>query len=306
MHLLRSTAAALLVTAAAALAASETAAADTVVVADPTAQNLTSYAGTSAWSRRAADGSYRLVVMAPTGGVTDAHADASSVPFDPDLGPTSGNGRAIVYSRCATGSTTSGCDVYLYDVGAGTERKLSSVSGRTTSELGPSYFKGTIAFGRSGARAGLYVKDPGRAARRIWSARPDQTDLSASRVISRAYVHGESIVRVSGRDGKRARNVGSGMRGEEAETVVSSPVLARYRAFWLYTSREFGQMADGVPAQTLVETVSTRSASRPVGRVNRPFATVADSFGLGPASVPQLFSGSGGVSRVDPPFVIPS
>lgn len=269
--------------------------ADTVVVADPTAQNVTAYASTAAWSRRTADGSHRLVVSDGAGSVADAAIDPSSVPFDPDLGPTASNGRFVVYSRCATGSATRACDVYGYDLAARSERRISAASSSTRSEVGPSYFKGVVAFGRRGARGGLYVAYRGRGARRIWSGVTDQTDLSATRVIA----SNATVLRISQPSGDHPRTLRRGMRGEESETVVSSPVLARYRAFWLVTSREF--TARG----SIVETVSVRSASRSVRRVDRPFAGEVNGFALGRASVPQLTSGPAGIARIDPPLVIP-
>ncbi|MEJ7797187.1 MAG: hypothetical protein WKF42_01715 [Solirubrobacteraceae bacterium] len=292
--------AALLSALAAGLLASSPATADTVVVADPTAQNVTAYGATTAWSRRAADGRHRLVVSNASGVAADAAVRSSSVPFDPDLGPTRRNGRVVVYSRCAKGSTTRGCDVYRYDVGSRSERRITAISGRRTSEIGPSYFKGTLAFGRTGRHGGLFVTRAGRGAQRIVSGSVVETDLSMTRVIARMTRADRTFVRVSQPSGERARIVGRGLRGEDGlGTVVTSPVLARYRAFWLKRI-----VAPGA-ASAIVETVSVRSAGRNVRRVARPFAGEVNAVALGPASVPQLFSGAGGISRVDPPLVIP-
>src|SRR4051794_36118385 len=95
-----------------------TAVADTTAAADPTAKNVTAYATTAAWSRKAADG-WHLVVSA-NGTVADAPVPTSPVAYDPDLGPTKANGRAIVYAR--------GGDLYRYDVGAAAEQKLTALS----------------------------------------------------------------------------------------------------------------------------------------------------------------------------------
>jgi len=278
------------------LLASAPAQADTVLVADPTAQNVTAYASTAAWSRRAADGSYRLVVSS-AGVIADAAVDSLDVPFDADLGPTRTNGRFVVYSRCRTGSATRGCDIYGYDLATRSERRLA-VSSRTRSEVGPSFFKGALAFGRTGSRGGLFVARDRRPAKRIWSGVTTQTDLSATRVIA----SNAATVRISQPSGDHARTLRQGASGEEAESIVSSPVLARYRAFWLVSSREF---ADEGPASARVETVSVRSASRQVGRVDRPFAGAVNGFALGSRSVPELTSGAAGIARVDPPLVIP-
>ncbi len=93
------------------------AAADTPVVADPSARNVTAYGTTVAWSRWADDG-WRLVVSVG-GAAADAPVPASPVAYDPDLGPTKANGRAIVYAR--------GGDLYRYDVGAASERRLTRI-----------------------------------------------------------------------------------------------------------------------------------------------------------------------------------
>lgn len=286
---------------AAALLPAAAASADSVVAADPTAQNVTAYGVTSAWSRRADGGRYRLVVVRGSDTPFDAAVPSMRVPFDPDLGPSANNGRAIVYSRCANGSATVGCDVYLYDVASGKEHKVTSVSGRRTSEIGPSYFKGSLAFGRTGAKAGLYVKRPGKATRRFAAgAGYDQTDLSATRVIARATTRNHTLVRLSTLHGEWTRIVGRGERHEEAESVVASPVLARYRAFWLALSRELDDPGFG----GIVESVSVRSKTRLVGRVDRPFAAV-DSVALGSQSVPRLYSGALGISLIDPRLVLP-
>jgi hypothetical protein len=299
------TATTLLAAGAAGLLSSAPASADTVTVADATAQNVTAYASTSAWSRRDADGRYRLVVATASAAPHDAPVRSSSVPFDPDLGPTKTNGRVVIYSRCAEGSATKACDVYEYDVGARVERKVGAVSGRATSEIGPSYFKGTIAFGRTGTRGGLFVKRPGKATRRIWSKVADQTDLSATKVIARGGGPG-GVIRYSGLDGLHARNVGEGQRGEEAESLVASPVLTRYRAFWLAQSGELKQLEEGLPHSAIVETVSVRSAKRVVRFVERPLAPGADAIAVGSHQVPELFSGPAGISRIDPPLVFGS
>jgi len=270
--------------------------ADTILVADRTAENVTAYASAAAWSRRAADGTYRLVVSS-SGAIADAAVAAMDVPFDPDLGPTKANGRFVVYSRCQTGSATRGCDVYGYDLSTRSERRLA-VSSRSRSEVGPSFFKGAIAFGRTGSRGGLFVAPDRRPAKRIWSGVTRETDLSATRVIA----SNAATVRISAPSGDHARTLRQGESGEEAASVVSSPVLARYRAFWLLSSREF---ADDGPASSIVETVSVRSASRNVRRVDRPFAGQVNGFALGSRSVPELISGAAGIARVDPLLVIP-
>ena len=108
-------------------------------------------------------------------------------------------------------------------------------------------------------------------------------------------------MRLSDLDGTRARIVARGERHEEAESVVASPVLARYRAFWLALSRELDDPSFG----GRVETVSVRSLTREVGRVDRAFAAV-DAIALGSESVPRLYSGPLGITLIDPRLVFPS
>src|SRR5204863_329617 len=61
----------LILTALITLLPTATASADTLLVADPSAANVTVYGSTAAWSRRADDGTYRLVVR-DGGQVADA------------------------------------------------------------------------------------------------------------------------------------------------------------------------------------------------------------------------------------------
>src|SRR4051794_39163312 len=75
------------------------ASADTLLVDDPTAANVTIVGSTAAWSRRADDGTYRLVAR-DRARVADAPVPPSARPYDPDLGPLAGStARAIVYAR---------------------------------------------------------------------------------------------------------------------------------------------------------------------------------------------------------------
>jgi hypothetical protein len=152
------------------------AAADTTVAADPTAQNVTTYGSTSAWSRKAGDGTYHLVVS-QAGQVADAPVPASGEPYDPDLGPTKANGRTIVYARDG--------DLYRYDVGAAAEQKLTALSSDAP-EVAPSFFKDAIAFSRtSGPKPGLYLSRPGRGLKRLFRKPAAETDLAATRVVGR-------------------------------------------------------------------------------------------------------------------------
>src|SRR4051794_33641958 len=161
--------------------------ADTVVVDDPTAANVTIVGSTAAWSRRADDGTYRLVVR-DGGRVADAPVPPSNQPFDPDLGPLSGStARVIVYAR--------GGDLYRYDVGAAAEQKLTAVSSSAT-ERAASFYKGNVAFSRTnGSKPGWYLYRPGKALKRLSRDAPLETDLAATRVTARFGTASRSVIR---------------------------------------------------------------------------------------------------------------
>src|SRR3954447_6393473 len=149
------------------------ASADSVLVADPSASNVTVYGSTAAWSRKADDGTYRLVIR-DGGRVADAPVPPSSRPYDPDLGPTSGNGRVVVYARAG--------DLYRYTVGAAAEQKITALSSKAT-ERAPSFYKDAITFARAdGSRPGWYLARPGRALERLSKDAPLETDLAGTRV----------------------------------------------------------------------------------------------------------------------------
>jgi hypothetical protein len=294
--LIRPTATALLVALSAALLASTPAAADSVVAADPTARNVSAYGTTSAWSRQAADGSYRLVVMGASRVPADAPVRGSNAPFDPDVGPTTRNTRYVVYSRCTSPATRRGCDVYGYDPIARTERRLTAISSRHRSETAPSYFKGALAFARNGSRQGLYVKRAGHRSQRISPAVPSETDLSATHVIA----NGEEIV-VRRRDGSHPRVFDQNYGGEEAVSRAASPVLSRDRAFWIRGGGEYGMHDQGEPWEVSVGTVSLAGATSGARYGDRVFReTDMSTIALGPSGMPEFFSGAGGVSHIDP------
>ena len=256
-------------------AAASPALADSTLVADPTAQNVTAYGSSAAWSRKAADG-YHLVVM-HGGAVADAPVPVSAKPYDPDLGPTSSNGRAIVYAR--------GGDLYRYDVGATAERKLSSLSSSAT-ELAPSFFKDTIVFSRStGSRKGLYIKRPTRKLTRLFRTVAAETDVAATRVIGRFGTGSKSIIRIlnlSADDVKIAARARAGQR-------VASPTLTRFNGIWLRVGATASTVEQvGVNAH---RGLAVRTGDRPLpGRANSVAST----------NIPTLYSSEQGVRRIDP------
>ncbi len=111
------------------LAAPVGAAADDIVLERPASAqpaNLATYGDTFAWSERAADGTYRLIVRTGDGAPAAAPARPFTTPVDLDAGPRAGGGApVIVYARCA-----GTCDVYRFDPAAGRETKISAISRR--------------------------------------------------------------------------------------------------------------------------------------------------------------------------------
>jgi hypothetical protein len=152
-----------LLTASAVLAAAATpAAADTTLATglpDTVRVSMSPDGATLAWSAPTADGRWKLVLH--RGGVTqDAAVRTASAPFDVDLG-TDGAGRLVAtYSRCASRSPLScprGCDPYVYEVTARTERRIPGLGRGDNSDYLPTASFGRVAFARSvdGARANL-------------------------------------------------------------------------------------------------------------------------------------------------------
>jgi hypothetical protein len=249
--------------------------ADSTVVADPTAQNVTAYGSTAAWSRKAADG-YHLVV-AQGGTVADAPVPASSQPYDPDLGPTKANGRAIVYAR--------GGDLYRYDVGAAGERKLTSLSSAAT-ETAPSFFKDTIVFSRTtGPRAGLYVKRPGRSLKRLFRTVAAETDVAQTRVIGRFGEGARSIVRILDMSATDAKIVARA----KTEQRMASPTLTRFNGIWLRV---------GATSSTVEQVGVNAHRGLHVLTADRPLPGHAGS--LASYRIPLLYTNDGGVQSIAP------
>jgi len=251
--------------------------ADTAVSSDPTVQNVTSYGTTAAWSRKADDGTYRLVVRAG-GVIADAPVPASSAPYDPDLGPTKANGRTVVYAR--------GGDLYRYDVGAAAEQKLTALSSSKATEAAPSFFKDIVVFSRTGGRqAGLYIKRPGRPVVRLFRKAAAETDVAQTRVVGRFGEDTHSIIRVLNLRGDDVRIVARAA----TEQRVASPTLTRFNAYWLRV------MSTG----TGVETVGVNAhRGLTVRKADRLLDGQVDS--LSTSRIPYLYAGAAGVQQIDP------
>lgn len=275
---MRSTLPILLAAASGALAAP--AAADTPLVTDPTVANVTAYGSTTAWSRRADDGSHRLVIRS-AGTVADAPVPPSSAPYDPNLGPTSANGRVIVYAR--------GGDLYEYAVGAASERRIAALSGRYR-EGAPSFFKGAIAFARfNSPRPGLYLYRPGRGpARRLSRRIPVETDVAATRV-AWAYVDiGVASIYQTNYAGDTMRRVA---HTTSTDTVFSSPFLSRFNVYWIQRRR--GSDAASVHRVGV-------NAHRGLRAQRSTRSLPGRTTSIGGTAEPEVYTNGSGVMRVDP------
>jgi hypothetical protein len=121
---------------------------------------LSAHDGWLAWSARGADGQFHLTLRDPDGIVTTPVIAGRATSFDVDLGPGP-DGLAATYSRCRVEVGSAGsylpadydegedCDVYLYDVASGAERRVAGASTATADETWPTVWRDRIAFVRS-------------------------------------------------------------------------------------------------------------------------------------------------------------
>ena len=251
------------------------AAADTTSVADPTAQNVTAYGTTAAWTRKAADG-YHLVV-AQGDAVADAPVPASPTPYDPDLGPTKANGRAIVYVRDG--------DLYRYEVGAAAEQKITALSS-SANEIAPSIFKDTIVFSRTnGKRPGTYVIRPKRKLTRVFRTVARETDVAETRIIGRYGSGAKSIIRIMNMTAEDVKIVARAKSGQR----VTSPTLTRFNGIWLRAGRTSATVEQvGVNTHRGLD-VLTADRTLP-GQVGS----------LASYRIPTLYTNQAGVQRIEP------
>jgi hypothetical protein len=219
------------------LASAPAALADSLVFSAPGARNLTANGGYAVWAQPVPAGEWRLAVRAPDGTVTTPPIANFGAPPAAQIGSTgfavSGRRLLAVYSRCQGASTLTGCDVYAYDLRAGTEERVPTLSSRSYSETAPSIEFGRIAFVRRGGgpRPGLYTYSLGAksAPHRLSSILARETANNGSRV---AYTYNSShggglaVRRLSG-DG------GVLVPASRQPAVPRSPLLTRYNAAWL-------------------------------------------------------------------------
>lgn len=122
---------------------------------------VAAYAGHMVFSRRAAAGRYVLVERVGAGPERPLPVASRAVPFDVDVGPTSGGRILAVYTRCATEpppvlsfpglpvyQTGKGCDVYKVDLDGGREHRFTAANASDATEFWPTYWKGRLGFAR--------------------------------------------------------------------------------------------------------------------------------------------------------------
>ena len=226
------------VLAAAVLAATAAgASADSLVTPAPGARNLTANGGYVVWAAPADGGRWRLTVRAPNGTVTTPAIADFGAPPRAQIGSTGfavANRRLLaVYSRCQGASAIAGCDVYGYDLRAGTEERIAKLSSQTYSETAPSIELGRLAFVRRGGgpKPGLYYYALGSSAapRRLSSTLARETANNGTRV---AYTYNSS--RGGGLAVRRLSGDGGVLVPVSRQPAVPrSPLLTRYNASWL-------------------------------------------------------------------------
>ncbi|MEX2194666.1 MAG: hypothetical protein WD844_05210 [Thermoleophilaceae bacterium] len=125
---------------------------------------VTAYGSVIAWSEyEPASREFHLMVREGGEQPRRVAVGPRRVPFDVDAGRREGGGTVLAYSRCRrepayrfgaaeamlpNWSTGRGCDLYLYDLESGRERRIRSVSARDASEFMPSVDGDRIAFAR--------------------------------------------------------------------------------------------------------------------------------------------------------------
>ena len=239
---MRTIVALVLLTAAAALPAS--ASADVIVSADPSAANVSAYAGAVAWSQKEPAGGYRL--MAQVGGTVSALSIPSSrIEFNPDLGPH-GGAVVAVYQRCG-----GPCGTYEYSFSSGQERKLPSLYARGCHVVGLSAWRGTLAFVRRGdhcRRRGLFVRLPGHRIHRLRGIAPVWYDFDTDtdgRVVLFANPADSRIRSIPLHGGRGHKLFHDGAESGDVDVFLRSPTIDGRYAYWFDVEEgEHGNTAD--------------------------------------------------------------
>ena len=187
--------------------------------------------------RAGAGARWRLTVRAPNGAVTTPAIADFGAPPRAQIGSTgfavAGRRLLAVYSRCQGASAIAGCDVYAYDLRAGTEERIAALGSHTYSETAPSIELGRMAFVRRGGgpKPGLYYSTLGGKAspKRLSSTLARETATNGTRV---AYTYNSS--RGGGLAVRQLSGDGGALVPVSRRPVVPrSPLLTRYNAAWL-------------------------------------------------------------------------
>ena len=280
------------VVAAGALAAPSTVSADQLVAKASGARNLAAGGGWMAWAQRSGS-RWKLVTRSPGGQVADAMIATFGAPPDPAIG-SSGYGIAgkrviAVYSRCDGTSSRLGCDVYRYDLKAGTEQRVTSISTAAASEIAPSVALGQYGFVRVGGPSpGTYTA--ARHIHRVDTRLALETAVSGSRIVYTVAIGATRQVILSQYDGGNRRVLTTGLG-------IFSPVTTRYRAGWLQHrgGSVIARMTDRINPSTTTPTI--RDGSRPL--------PVSTNSATADASRIALYLDAKGVHRASPPLFHP-
>jgi hypothetical protein len=256
--------------------------------------------GWLAWAQPAEQGRWRLMLRSPQGATTSPAIPDFGAPPDPNIGsdrPAGGAQRMfVVYSRCAGTSTIAGCDVYRYDIVAGTEEKVAAISTAAASETAASVRLGVWSFVRRGSgasRPGVYVFTPGGGVRRLSGVLARETVVGGggSRV---AYAYntsnggGVAVRRVSGKGGVV-------LAATRQPAVPASLVATRYKYGWLMPAADGGQRVMWTSRLSgRAESVTVRS-----GRRNLPASTNSITTN---GHVPDKYLDTTGIFSLSPPL----
>ena len=188
--------------------------AETLLSSEPSAPKVSAAGGALAWSTYDTAAKAWFLVIRRDGVQERAAVAPRSVPFDVDLGFDGSGALVASYSRCRTepaffAPTGRGCDLYVYDLAAGRERRLSGASTTDSSEYLPTLAGGRVAFARvyeqrrgaAGKRSYLYVRPleggssvrlPGGTLNDDDRTGPTSMDLGAGRLAFAWDLHGSA------------------------------------------------------------------------------------------------------------------
>jgi hypothetical protein len=283
---------------AACLAAAAPACADELETPAPRATDLAAAGGWQAWAAPTPEGRWRLTIRAPGGAVSQPAIPDFGFPPNASIGSDrlTGGRLLAVYSRCDGRSSRIGCDVHAYDLRAGAEERVSTISTAGGSETAPSLARGVLAFVRRGegiSRRGVYAVSIGRRGavpRRISPQIARETATNGGRV---AYAYRSS--RGGGLAVRRASGDGGVLTlAARAGQVPRSIALSRYRATWLL-------FEEGDAGPRVFTTSRLRSTPLTITEARRRLPPDTDSIALVAERVARYLAADG-VRIIVPPL----